>query len=74
MEDIELAETNVDLMIGYLRERFAISAENIRYLKDATRADLAKEHRALMKLAKEVGTWNGERKLLWIVVYSGHGV
>ena len=74
MNDIELAEPNVDLMIGYLQKRFAISKENIKYLKNATKKDLTKEHAALKKLAKELNTWEGQRKLLFIVVYSGHGV
>ena len=38
MLNIELAEPNVDLLKDYLQTRFAISTQDIKYLKNATKA------------------------------------
>ena len=72
--DIELAEPNVDLMKEYLQTRLAISEKDIKYLKNPTKGQLAREHKAMKELAKELDRKGGERKLLLFVIYSGHGV
>ena len=70
--DIALAEPNVDLLKDYLQKRFAISNQDTKYLKNATKAELLKEVNEVKTLAKELNQ-ESDRKLLFIVVYSGHG-
>ena len=41
MNDVSLAEENVETMMNYLKQRFAITDDNIKYLKNATKAELA---------------------------------
>ena len=54
MPDIKSAEPNVSMLKDYLQKRFAISDQDITYLKDATGEEIKKEITKVKKFAREI--------------------
>ena len=74
-KDIDLAVQNCEHLRTYFQTKYAISKENTLFLVGPTKQQVDKAMRDIKQVAIEVNAYPEEqRKLLFIVCYSGHGV